>query len=263
MPKYQCPDCEAVLRRAEAITPGKKIKCPKCQSVFAAKPLEDDEEEATAAKATATKGGPPKPPPPPPKSSKPAADEDEEGGTYGVFKEKADEEEKEEMYFGSLRDRFAKSKVGPAMYITVVPSNWLLRLGLLTGVIAVAYFGFAVFPIVFCEATPSRPFIRPRVDMMLHATLMFIFSAVMCLGASAMHNLTSYTWAIIGAIMSLVIYIPTGIMLAMVVLVVLGPAGMLLAALAVGMALIGIWCIVILMNPKVKEGFKERAEQLM
>lgn len=266
MPKYQCPDCEAILRRAEAITPGKKIRCPKCQSVFAAKPLADDDDEAPVKTGKAGKGGPPKPPapPPPPKpaeATKGPLDDEEAGGTYAIFKDEK-EDEKVDIHFGSLRDKFAKSKIGPAMFITVVPSNWLLRLGLLSCAMAVFYFGFAVFPIVFCEATPSRPFIRPRVDLMIHATLMFIFGAIMCLGASKMHNLTSYPMAIIGSIMAILIYVPTGIMLAMYVLIVLGPAGMLLAALAGGMALVGVWCVITLMNSKVKEGFKERAEQL-
>ena len=58
MPKYQCRDCHAVLRRAEAIATGKKIRCPKCESVFAAQPMPDDdpvqEEQAGYAVAPAT-----------------------------------------------------------------------------------------------------------------------------------------------------------------------------------------------------------------
>lgn len=263
MPKYQCPDCEAVLRRADAITPGKKIRCPKCQSVFAAKPMADDEEEE---KAPTGKGGPPKPPPPPtpPKAANtPTTDDEESGGAYAVFNDKKDEEAKPDIYFGSLRDKFAKSKIGPAMYLTVLPSNWLLRLGLLSCVIAVAHFGFAVFPIVFCEATPIRPFIRPRVDMMIQSSFTFLFGAIMCAGASKMHNVSNYAMSWIGALMAIIIYVPTGIQIAIRVLIVLGPIGMLLAALALGMALIGVWCIIVLLNPAVKEGYRERAEQKM
>src|SRR5262249_36412610 len=31
---FTCPDCQSVLRTGAAIAPGKKIKCPKCGSIF-------------------------------------------------------------------------------------------------------------------------------------------------------------------------------------------------------------------------------------
>src|SRR5262249_20310934 len=192
MPKYQCPECEAVLRRAEAIAPGKKIKCPKCEAVFPAKALPEDEPAPAAAEGAQTYGvagakaeAPPKPP----------LDDDENSDPYRVIRETG-QDNKPEIYLGSLRDRFAKSKIGPAMYKTVIPSNWLLRLGLFTCIVAVIYFIVALFPIIFCEATPLRPFIRPRVNLMIHATFMFVFGGIMCTGAARMHDLTSYTWSI-------------------------------------------------------------------
>src|SRR4030095_12519488 len=104
-------------------------------------------------------------------TSKPAHDDHDDDGTpYAVIRENEDDV-KPEVHLGSLRDKFAKSKIGPAMYRTVIPSNWLLRLGLFSCVVAVFWFAYALFPIVFCEATPLRPFIRPRVDLMLRATL--------------------------------------------------------------------------------------------
>jgi phage FluMu protein Com len=41
MPKIRavCPECAAVLALAESVTPGKNIRCPKCQTVF---PVPDD-----------------------------------------------------------------------------------------------------------------------------------------------------------------------------------------------------------------------------
>ena len=50
MPKYQCPECEAVLKRTAPIEEGKKIKCPKCETIFKAKAIYDTAEEAAAAK---------------------------------------------------------------------------------------------------------------------------------------------------------------------------------------------------------------------
>lgn len=255
MPKYQCPECEAVLRRAEAIAPGKKIRCPKCEAVFPANPLPDDEPAPEQAAGYALAGAPSTPTKP-----KPLPDE-ENSDPYRVIKETGDEP-KPEIHLGSLRDKFAKSKIGPAMFKTVLPSNWLLRLGLFSCVVAVAWFGFALFPIVFCEVTPLRPFIRPRVDMMLRATLMFSFGSIMCLGASKMHDLTSYAWSIIGACMALLIYVPTGILTALLLLLIFGPLAMLLAAAVLGLSLVGVWALIVLFNPLVREGFRERAEEV-
>ena len=176
MPKYQCPDCHAVLRRAEAIATGKKIRCPKCEAVFAAHPMEEEEEPAKeeAAAGYALAGASPAPPP------KPGYEEDEDSNPYSVIKESGDEI-KPEIHLGSLRDRFAKSKIGPAMFKTVMPSNYLLRLGLFSCIAAVAIFIYGAWPIIFCEATTIRPFVRPRVDIMIRATFMFAFGAIMCM----------------------------------------------------------------------------------
>jgi len=198
----------------------------------------------------------------PPETAKPKVAVDEENSDpYRVIKETGDEP-KPEVHLGSLRDKFAKSKIGPAMFKTVLPSNWLLRLGLFSCVVAVFWFAFGVWPIVFCEATPLRPFIRPRVTIMINASIMFSFGAIMCLGASKMHDLTSYTWAIIGSCMALLIYVPLGILVALLVLLVIGPMGMLLAAAILGLSFVGVWCLIILFNPAVREGFRERAEEI-
>jgi hypothetical protein len=254
MPKYQCPECEAFLRRAEAIPEGKKIRCPKCEAVFPARAMPDDEpaeEPAGYAVAGATA-------PPPPKAP---IQDDENSDPYSVIKETGDEV-KQEIFLGSLRDRFAKSKIGPAMYKTVIPSNWLLRLGLFSCAVAVFIFIIGLWPIVFCEANPLRPFIRPRVNIMLQATAMFSFGGIMCLGASKMHDLTSYAWSIIGSIMALLIYVPAGIIFALTIVLIMGPLGMLLAAVVLGLAFVGVWCLIVLLSPAVREGFRERAEEM-
>jgi hypothetical protein len=254
MPKYQCPECEAVLRRAEAIPEGKKIRCPKCESTFRAKAMPDDEPAEEEQTGYAVAGMPP------PKK-KEIVVEEENSDPYKVIKETGDEV-KQEIYLGSLRDKFAKSKIGPAMYKTVIPSNWLLRLGLFSCVCSVFMFAIGLWPIVFCEADPIRPFIRPRVDIMLQALLSFSFGAIMCLGASKMHDLTNYPLAIIGSIMALLIYVPSGIMIALVIILILGPLGMLLAAAVLGLSFVGVWCLIILLSPSVREGFRERSEEM-
>ena len=253
MAKYQCPECQAVLRRAEAIAPGKKIRCPKCEAVFPAVLLADDAPAKEKAEGYAVAGLP--------TPAKPPVEEEENSNPYAVIKE-AGEDIKPEIHLGTLRDRFAKSTIGPAMFKTVIPSNWLLRLGLFSCVVAVAMFIYGLWPIVFCEADPLRPFIRPRVTIMIEAAFMFTFGSIMCLGAAKMHELSSYTWSIIGSCMSMVIYVPAGLMVASFVLIILGPIGLLLAALILGLAFVGLWCLIVLFNAKVREGFKERAEEM-
>lgn len=256
MPKYQCPDCHAVLRRAEAIPTGKKIRCPKCESVFAAQamaeaddPAAEEQQGYAVAPAIAT---PPKP----------ALEEDEDSSPYAVIRETGDEV-KPEIHLGSLRDRFAKSKIGPAMFKTVMPSNWLLRLGLFSCAVALFMFIYGGWPIIFCEAQTIRPFIRPRVNIMLQAATMFSFGAIMCYGASKMHDLTSYTWSIVGSTMALLIYVPGGILLFLALIIILGPCiTLLIISLPIMVTITGIWCLITLMNPLVREGFKERAEEL-
>jgi len=261
MPKYQCPDCEAVLRRAEAIPEGKKIRCPKCESVFPAKPMaEEDEAPKEEPQAYAVAGAPAKPKPPP-------MEEEEDSSPYAVIKETG-EEVKPEIHLGSLRDRFAKSKIGPAMFKTVVPSNWLLRLGLFSCICAVFVFIYGVWPIIFCEANPLRPFIRPRVDIMIRACAMFSFGAIMCMGASKMHDLTSYTWAIIGSVMAILIYVPLGVWLFLVFVLVsilaqqLNIYAFAFVCLVTAISFVGVWCLIVLFNKQVREGFKERAEEI-
>jgi hypothetical protein len=255
MPKYQCPECEAVLRRAAAIPEGKKIRCPKCEAVFPARALPDDEPAAAPAQEGYAVAGQAKPAP------KPAPVEEEDSNPYAVIKESG-EEIKPEIHLGSLRDKFAKSTIGPAMYRTVIPSNWLLRLGLFSCTVAVFWFIYGIWPVIFCEANPIRPFIRMRVDIMYKAVLTFTFGGIMCLGAAKMHDLTNYTWSIIGSIMALLIYVPLGILVALSAILMLGPIGMLIAALVMGLALVGLWCLIVLMNKEVREGFKERAEEI-
>ena len=42
-----CPECDAVLKMANAMPAGKKVKCPKCEAVF---PVPTEEEETLPAK---------------------------------------------------------------------------------------------------------------------------------------------------------------------------------------------------------------------
>jgi hypothetical protein len=263
MPKYQCPDCHTVLRRAEAIPAGKKIRCPKCEAVFPAQAMAEEPEPAKESAAGYAVAAPAPPPP------KPAPTyEDEDSNPYSVVKESG-EEIKPEIHLGSLRDRFAKSTIGPAMFKTVVPSNWMLRGGLFTCAVATFFFIYGVFPVIFCEANPSRPFIRPRVEIMLKASLLFSFGTIMCMGAAKLHDLTSFAWSIIGPIMAL----PSGFLTGVLMWIFLAKlcysldmplmyADLVMYVIIAAYAGIGVWCFVMAVIPDVRAGFKERAEEL-
>src|SRR6266404_9395366 len=103
MHQYTCPSCHAILKREAPVPAGKKIRCPKCETVFAP---QDDRVAATpaAAKAAARK----------------KADEDEAEDGRNPYAVKHDQEgedlmreEKERAAMGLVRDRFKKSKRGP------------------------------------------------------------------------------------------------------------------------------------------------------
>jgi phage FluMu protein Com len=92
--RFRCPECDAVLKLARALEPGKRIKCPKCAAVVTVPDQEEEEprpEPAPAAirKPAARKAAPPVPkedsdaPAPPRKQAArkaaPREDDDEAG----------------------------------------------------------------------------------------------------------------------------------------------------------------------------------------
>jgi phage FluMu protein Com len=225
MPKYQCPECEAVLRRDTPLAAGKKIKCPKCETVF----LPESDEEAP-------------PPPTPKKKPKPAAkappsddDDDQVGGTYGVETEKADpaaDKAKKAVKYGSLRDKFEKSKRGPAMAETVRPSNLILMQGIINCLAAITLMIYALWPFIFSESSPQGAAAREKVLIMVGAVVLFALGCMVSYGASKLQDLESYNWAMAGSIMAIISLAPTG---------------------AIG----GLWAIQVLKKEEVIDGFEE------
>src|SRR5690242_7824041 len=112
MPVYPCPECGAQLRPAKPVPAGKKLRCPKCETVF-----------APAGKATA-KAAQPAP------AVGPAADEELE--KYGLAQETGPADEAAvRAAFEPIKDRFKLSARGPALILVVKPSTWLLADGCL------------------------------------------------------------------------------------------------------------------------------------
>src|SRR5262245_2856019 len=145
-----CPDCATVLRPAKPVAVGKRVKCPKCGTIFAATDDEEDELEGAeagerdqpAAQGRCKRASP---------VTKKPADEakastgiEYESSTYGVVKEPEDQEveEKEErgadMVTEFLKEAKTKDPRGPAQALVVRPSNWLI----ITGVCGIG--GYAI-----------------------------------------------------------------------------------------------------------------------
>src|SRR5207247_632211 len=97
--KIDCPECGATLKPAKPLTPGKKVRCPKCDNVFVVPGAEiEEEQEVPARKArvdkVSRKSAPAEEPAPPPQM-KPLDDEDE-GGIYGLVQEPDEEKAAQE-----------------------------------------------------------------------------------------------------------------------------------------------------------------------
>ncbi len=206
MPKYQCPECEAVLKRETPVEEGKKIKCPKCEIIFKAKPIYDPNEEKEAQKKAKTT------------EKKPivvGADDEEEGGSYTVMSEAPDPEseaKKKEIHYGTLRDKFPKSKRGPAMAKTVRPSSYILFAAALTAVAAIVYLCWGIWPFIFSDSPPRGKEMTYRIIHIVSAVISFACNGLICHGASKFHTLESYNWAMTASIMAILFCIaPLGI----------------------------------------------------
>ena len=205
MPKYQCPECEAVLKRDMPVAEGKKIKCPKCEVIF--KPVamrEAAEPEAERKKAKPVKKAAPAP----------VDDDDEIGGSYGVAEEKEDddkEKKKKALNYGSLRDKYAKSKRGPAMAKLINLSNGLLFIGIVLFLASLAGVIVGLWPFVFSENMPRGAAARGKIFQIVGSVLGLVYAGCICFGGSKMHDLESYGWAMAGSIMTAVSGVGTGI----------------------------------------------------
>lgn len=256
MAKYQCPECEAILKRDGDLT-GKKLRCPKCETVFKAKPMR---EEGDAAKK-------------PVAAKKKAVDDDDDeasGGTYGVIKEEVEEPKEEkgkgkkkkekEVHYGTLRDKFEKSKRGPAMSRLVKPSNWLMMEGILVCLCSLIMFMWSLWPFIFSEDSLGRDRVKEQVLFALLAVVGFVLGGFMCFAASSMHELKYYqmVWAgcIVGAIPPLAGLIMT-IVFGLVKGEMWGYPFILLTGFVVGI----ISAFQAMASDEVKDGFQETIDK--
>src|SRR5262249_23953681 len=231
---------EAPARRAQPVPAGKKIKCPKCGTVFAPAPAA----AARAAKPAAKPAAAP--------AKKKADDDWGDNNPYTVKQD--DTGPKEELDF-NIRDRFPKSARGPAQKEVVRPANLMIALAIKNCLIGIGFFLYGLWPFVFLtdigdknasslsniarsglgEDQANQGFTRAeqiiQFWIMGSSVCWFIWNSIIVVAAYKMHTLESYAWAMTGAIMGLI----------------------------AGLGLIcSIWCIIVLSRESVKAGFTEK-----
>ncbi len=255
--QYTCPECKTILQRSEPLPAGKKIKCPKCESIFAPKaPSGKPVVNPAVAKAIA------KPAAPKATVINPALkDMDDDRNPYALAAENEETdrlvaEEKKRAAEGVVKDRFKKSARGPAARAVVQPANALLAIGVLSAIGHLISVVVAIFPLIFEineSGTPAegqkysdvdkkkknqispeewRQMLIIRIPWAIGSVIGFCISGLIVNGAFHLRSLDSRGWAWTGAILAI------------------------LFGTLFGM-LIGIWCVTVLNSEKVKAGFEE------
>lgn len=221
--KYVCPNCDAVLRPKSEIPAGKQVRCPSCRNPFTPTPAEDDKAGTFSVAAA----------PPPPPRPVPGFDEDDETAyAVAALPEETEEEKKaRKIRYGSLRKKFPKSKRGPAIAKVARISNYIIRLGVFACIAAVLFIIYSLWPLVFSAEPLGDDRVKERWLMIGLGVLGLVYGMVVTMGAAKMHDLESYTWAMVGIIMA----IPLGL---------------------------GIFALMVLRDETVQKGFLETAVML-
>jgi predicted Zn finger-like uncharacterized protein len=164
--RITCPECATVLKPANPIAAGKKVKCPRCGTVF---PVTDEEAEATPARAGAVKKKPGDAPRPATKSDKqPAAtsgDDDDEGGIYALADAPdattTTDEDEERPEIDYAPDTSIKDLRGPAQAAVIQPTNMMIGAGVAGFIgwlaLLVVFTIPVLFPIESDEGTKDAP----------------------------------------------------------------------------------------------------------
>jgi predicted Zn finger-like uncharacterized protein len=265
---YTCPHCEAAIKAPNAVPAGRRVKCPKCEQGFVPVPETDAPPKADGTFKFADDGGDKKKPSAggfnfsadpkkkpaakpaakpkaddgvkptssyaPPKA-KPTVDEDDDEDAesikrgYGVAQETDEEKMKAEqakVKYGDVSDKYKKSAKGPAVGLLVMPANLMTAAGLIAAAAGLVFFVIGMWPLVFSDAPVGDEEFDEAIMTMFMGLLVFLWGCFICFGASHLSELGNYTFAIAGAVLAVPL-------------------------------LVGIYGVVMLMDPKVKEGFAE------
>ncbi len=202
---YKCPQCSATLRLGSPVAAGKKIKCPKCQNIFAptaeppkaaagvSKPrLDEDEGGAYALKDDA-------PPPEPVKRSAMLPDDDEDDSPKKKKKKlKAEEADGQE----GEKPAHARKK-GAAQATCQAPSNKMLATSSFVCASCVLSLLVCLWPLIFSKAHSwNTKFLGMDVFIPLMVLLLvaaFVYNGAIAVGAVKMQSVESYGWAMMAS----------------------------------------------------------------
>jgi uncharacterized Zn finger protein (UPF0148 family) len=274
MPVYTCPECGVKLKRNNPVEAGKKLKCPECSNVFTVRA----EKKAEPAKVAAAPAEP----------AKPKSEWDDDGPKNYTLTEETESKEsikEREKAYGPMKERFEKSKRGPALQIVVKPANYLLLCGTLTCIMAVTTGVVSTWEMIFkaevTEATGKKSLydtgekktkfkelsteqVHERLIWLAGAVFYFLWGGAVCLGASQMHEVNRYWLAMVGSVMAFIgPTLPIAILFTMWATegggeVDMGWMGPAIIFYMLG-APISAWNITTLLNKKVKAGFADKA----
>ena len=219
--QVRCPSCNATLRVPDTLL-GKNVKCPKCQTTFVAETDAPDESEGIVREPVPSSRRRPSPPP-------------EEFDDEPPPEEEADEDRPRRRRRRGRRAAAAESAVvGPAISIMVV-SGLSIVLGLVDLAFRVLGIGLMAGASASGGAPPGQA-AGQTIGMILGGifdVLSLILPVVMLIGAIKMKNLQNYGLAITSCIIA---------MLPIHCCCILGLP-------------FGIWGVVMLNKPEVKDAF--------
>jgi hypothetical protein len=281
--KIACPECGATLKSSNPMSPGKKVKCPKCATAFTV-PVDGDgpaeagpeavQPKPAAKAAPAARKAAPSPPP--------RKDDDEDVGIYKFIDEPQpergedeDEDEKPDITFAL--DTSVKDIRGPARAKLVRPTNYLMFAGALTCFFELIAICWAIFPLIFSSEwvpihevigwKPSKPdepppeidrkTLKPEEEAKVEAAeSVFLVERLIDAGGAVVGLLINGV-VVFGAVKMQNLESYAWGMVASIV-------GMIFSnACCIPLGLIfGIWCLVTLLDKQVKEAFKVEAEEV-
>jgi hypothetical protein len=203
---YKCPKCSATLKPGRPIPAGKKIKCPKCENIFAPDAGPKEKAAATTKPSAEDEGGmygfKDEPAPPPPVEVKVPVDEDDDEEDKPRKKKKTAESDLEE----ALLNKQPKRKKGVAQAMCQGPSNKLLATSSFVCVSCLVSILTVLWPLLFSlKKSSTLEFMGvEKFPIWLLALLSvgaFLYSGMIAVGAVKMQSMESLGWARLASIL--------------------------------------------------------------
>ena len=279
---YKCPKCSATLKLGNPVPAGKKIKCPKCENIFAPVGAEAAGNPPHPPLGKGGRGGVVAP------TAKPKLDDEEEtgGGTYGLIKdepspetkkEAEEDQDKGEGKRGKKKDKSQKGAVrkkAAAQAICQKPSNHMLATASFMCVSCLLSVMVGLWPVLF---TTNKKWTVSLIGMDVPVLVLiplivgaFLYNGLIAVGAVKMQSAESYRSAMLGAMLTV---IPGSWLLAIPALywyytflntILTGDVtfpGLTILAVSGWYLYVGLTNLKTLRDPEVVEGFAEKSSE--